>query len=51
MTHGPHLAAYEESIGARTTSELAVMLDTRRPLSATAACRAVEDLTYNESFA
>jgi homogentisate 1,2-dioxygenase len=51
VIHGPHPGAYEGSIGARATNELAVMLDTGRPLSSTAACRAIEDAGYHASFA
>lgn len=35
IPHGPHPGAVEESIGARETRELAVMLDTFRPLHLT----------------
>jgi homogentisate 1,2-dioxygenase len=51
VIHGPHPGAYEASIGARATSELAVMLDTTKPLVPTAACRAIEDAGYHASFA
>jgi homogentisate 1,2-dioxygenase len=51
VIHGPHPGAYEGSIGAKTTDELAVMLDTTHPLHATDACRAVEDAGYHTSFA
>jgi homogentisate 1,2-dioxygenase len=51
VIHGPHPGAYEGSIGAHATDELAVMLDTTRPLHATAAARAVEDADYHQSFA
>jgi homogentisate 1,2-dioxygenase len=50
VIHGPHPGAYEGSIGARATDELAVMLDTTRPLRATADCRSVEDAAYHASF-
>jgi homogentisate 1,2-dioxygenase len=50
VAHGPHPGAYEASIGTRTTSEVAVMLDTFRPLEITAAAIAVEDPAYQESF-
>ena len=50
VAHGPHPGAYEGSIGARETSELAVMLDTFRPLVMTEAALAVEDPGYQESF-
>jgi homogentisate 1,2-dioxygenase len=48
--HGPHPGTYEGSIGVKTTSELAVMLDCYQPLSATPAALGVEDLDYQESF-
>jgi homogentisate 1,2-dioxygenase len=50
IPHGPHPGAYEGSIGQRHTDELAVMLDTYRPLRATAAALAVEDPGYAASF-
>jgi homogentisate 1,2-dioxygenase len=50
VMHGPHPGAYEGSIGARTTGELAVMLDCYQPLSATPAAQLVEDPGYQESF-
>jgi homogentisate 1,2-dioxygenase len=51
IAHGPHPGAYEGSIGQRQTDELAVMLDTYRPLHATAAAVGVEDPGYAASFA
>lgn len=50
ILHGPHPGAYEESIGARATDELAVMLDTYAPLRATEAAASVEDAAYHDSF-
>src|SRR5512139_4222831 len=50
VMHGPHPGAYEGSIGARTTSELAVMLDCYLPLAATPAALGIEDPGYQESF-
>ena len=50
IMHGPHPGAYETSIGARVTDELAVMLDTFRPLQATEAALSVEDEAYHDSF-
>jgi homogentisate 1,2-dioxygenase len=50
VIHGPHPGAYEDSIGAKATDELAVMLDTWKPLRATAAARSVEDAAYHASF-
>lgn len=50
VTHGPHPGAYEGSIGHRETSELAVMMDTLRPLHPTDAALAIEDDAYQSSF-
>jgi homogentisate 1,2-dioxygenase len=50
VMHGPHPGAYEGSIGATRTNELAVMMDTTLPLAATPAAIAVEDPGYMESF-
>jgi homogentisate 1,2-dioxygenase len=50
IIHGPHPGAYEGSIGAKATDELAVMLDTFAPLHATAAALSVEDAGYHASF-
>ncbi|MBP9207928.1 MAG: homogentisate 1,2-dioxygenase [Kofleriaceae bacterium] len=51
IPHGPHPGAYERSIGATRTDELAVMLDTFAPLARTAAAVAIEDAAYHDSFA
>lgn len=50
IPHGPHPGAYEASIGASRTEELAVMLDCARPLRLTAAALAIEDPAYHHSF-
>lgn len=50
LPHGPHPGAYEGSIGARATDELAVMLDCHQPLAATPAAGELEDPGYQESF-
>ncbi|HVR62378.1 MAG TPA: homogentisate 1,2-dioxygenase [Polyangia bacterium] len=50
IAHGPHPGAYENSIGARSTNELAVMLDTYQPLQPTDAALAIEDPAYHDSF-
>lgn len=50
IPHGPHPGAYEGSIGAKWTDELAVMLDTTRPLTPTTAAAAIEDPSYHASF-
>jgi homogentisate 1,2-dioxygenase len=50
IPHGPHPGAYEKSIGVKATDELAVMLDTYRPLTPTAAALGIEDPGYHDSF-
>ncbi len=50
IPHGPHPGSYERSIGTTRTDELAVMVDTYRPLAATRAAIAVEDAGYMTSF-
>lgn len=50
IPHGPHPGAYEASIGTRSTDELAVMLDTFKPLHPTPAALHVEDAAYHDSF-
>jgi homogentisate 1,2-dioxygenase len=51
IMHGPHPGAYEASLGARATNELAVMLDCQQPLSPTADALAIEDREYQDAFA
>ncbi|MDZ4751719.1 MAG: homogentisate 1,2-dioxygenase [Flavobacteriales bacterium] len=50
IPHGPHPGAYERSIGQKETSELAVMVDTFRPLKVTQAALDIEDGTYKTSW-
>jgi homogentisate 1,2-dioxygenase len=50
IPHGPHPGSYEASIGHKETNELAVMIDTLKPLRATEAAIGVEDAGYQESF-
>ena len=50
IPHGPHPGAYEASIGHRETTEMAVMIDTYRPLHRTKAALAIEDPNYQQSF-
>jgi homogentisate 1,2-dioxygenase len=50
IPHGPQPGALEASLGRTRTDELAVMVDTMRPLRATAAARAIEDARYDDSF-
>ena len=50
VMHGPHPGAYEASIGAKATNELAVMLDCYQPLAPTPEALGIEDPEYQESF-
>lgn len=50
IMHGPHPGAYESSIGAKSTNELAVMLDCYKPLTPTRAALGIEDPAYQDSF-
>jgi homogentisate 1,2-dioxygenase len=50
IPHGPHPGAYERSIGKKETQELAVMVDTFRPLMLTEAALAIDDGTYFQSW-
>jgi homogentisate 1,2-dioxygenase len=50
LPHGPQPGLAEGAIGARWTSELAVMCDTFRPLRLTAMCRTLEDPGYPLSW-
>jgi homogentisate 1,2-dioxygenase len=50
IPHGPHPGTYEGSIGKRETHELAVMVDTFRPLRATAVAQDMEDEAYAMSW-
>jgi homogentisate 1,2-dioxygenase len=50
IAHGPHPGAYEGSIGATRTDEMAVMVDTFLPLSPTLQASALEDAGYQGSW-
>jgi len=50
IAHGPHPGAYEASIGTTRTDELAVMMDTFKPLIPTAQARNLEDPAYHDSW-
>lgn len=50
VIHGPHPGTYEASIGTTRTDELAVMVDTFKPLLPTDAARRIEDQDYNLSW-
>jgi len=50
IPHGPHPGTVEKSLSARETAELAVMVDTFRPLKLTAEALAIEDPDYYRSW-
>ena len=50
IAHGPHPGAYEASIGAKHTDEVAVMLDCKRPLTRSALAESLEDPAFHGSF-
>lgn len=50
IPHGPHPGTYEGSIGKKATEELAVMVDTFRPLRLTRYAHELEDAGYAYSW-
>jgi homogentisate 1,2-dioxygenase len=50
IPHGPHPGTVEKSIGAKGTEELAVMVDTFRPLKLTTHALNIEDKDYYKSW-
>ncbi len=50
IPHGPHPGAYERSIGQKETHELAVMIDTFRPLMVTENALKIDDGKYYQSW-
>ena len=50
LPHGPHPGRYEASIGQKFTNELAVMMDSFRPLKVAKAARKIEDANYHRSW-
>ena len=50
IPHGPHPGTVEKSIGKKETGELAVMVDTFRPLIMTEHAAAIEDSDYYQSW-
>ncbi|MFT4092402.1 MAG: homogentisate 1,2-dioxygenase [Niabella sp.] len=51
IPHGPHPGAVEKSIGAKETKELAVMIDTFKPLMLTKQALEIENRNYTMSWA
>lgn len=50
IPHGPHPGAYERSIGQKETEELAVMIDTFKPLKLTEQAMKIDDGKYYKSW-
>jgi homogentisate 1,2-dioxygenase len=50
IPHGPHPGTYEASIGKSKTEELAVMIDTFKPLKLTQAALDIDDGKYYQSW-
>jgi len=50
IPHGPHPGAYEASIGATHTDEVAVMLDCEKALTRSALAESLEDTAFHGSF-
>ena len=50
IPHGPHPGAYERSIGQKETKELAVMVDTFKPLMVTENAMGIDDGEYYRSW-
>jgi homogentisate 1,2-dioxygenase len=50
IPHGPHPERYEQSVGAKFTQELAIMVDTFEPLSITEAAMTLEDPKYHYTW-
>lgn len=50
IPHGPHPGAYERSIGQTVTEELAVMIDTFKPLMVTKNALGIDDGKYAKSW-
>ncbi|MEI6740850.1 MAG: homogentisate 1,2-dioxygenase [Gemmatimonadaceae bacterium] len=50
LPHGPHPGRTEASIGAKFTNELAVMMDSFKPLHVAKAAERIEDPAYHKSW-
>lgn len=50
IPHGPHPGTVEKSIGAKETKELAVMIDTFKPLWLTEEALEISDDSYFKSW-
>jgi len=50
LPHGPHPGRYEGSVGQKFTNELAVMMDSFRPLHVARSAMTIEDPKYHQSW-
>ena len=50
LPHGPQPGKIEESIGVKEANEIAVMIDTFKPLHMTANCSEIDDKSYPLSW-
>lgn len=50
LPHGPHPGTYEASVGSSETNELAVMVDTFKPLLPTLKAQGIEESSYQQSW-
>jgi homogentisate 1,2-dioxygenase len=50
LPHGPHPGRYEASVGQKFTKELAVMMDSFRPLHVAKSALSIEDPKYHQSW-
>ncbi len=50
IPHGPHPGTYEASVGTTRTDELAVMIDTFKPLVPTRHALEIEERDYNTGW-
>ncbi|MCH7549511.1 MAG: homogentisate 1,2-dioxygenase, partial [Candidatus Krumholzibacteriota bacterium] len=50
IPHGPQPGLQEKAVGAKETKELAVMIDTFKPLHVTARAEEIDDPTYPYSW-
>jgi len=50
IPHGPHPGTMEKSIGKKETAELAVMVDTFKPLMVTEEAMKINDESYYQSW-
>lgn len=50
LPHGPQPGKYFGSVGSKYTNELAIMIDTWKPLQVTKACLELEDTSYQTSW-